>query len=130
MVDIFTLEIFKYASNIISFLTRVPELAIAIFLTSQLVKPNSNYKSAYFVILNIGYIEDLINFLIWCLQWCPWLGTAQWNITSILFQWHNIFFIIVWNAILVFNRCTALAFSLKHERVSLDVLIIKLFLGG
>ena len=108
-----TVGIIKLSSNIIACSSRALEFLVVVFLTSQYLKTQSNYKSAYFVILNVGYIADLTILLNWVLP----LSTEIYNFSMILHTWHNTYFVTAWNAILCFNRCTALAFAGKHDKV-------------
>ena len=97
-----------------AYICRIMELSIIIFFTTQYFKAKSTYKSAYYVILNIGYLEDFIVFLNAIVP----INSELFSFTNIIHIWHNTYFMVIWNAVLCMNRCTALTFPLKHDKVS------------
>ena len=104
----------KLGSNIFSCTSRALETLIVIFLCAQYFKTKSNYKSAYFVILNLGYMADLVLFINWVIP----LNINVYYFTLVVFEWYITYFITIWNVILCINRCTALVFIVKYEKVS------------
>lgn len=107
-------DITKLTSNILSCISRGLGFTIIIFLTTQYFKPKSNHRSAYYVILNIGYAMDFILFLNWVIP----LPTDVYMFTLVTLEWYTVYFTTIWNVVLCLNRCTALAFLIKYDRVS------------
>ena len=94
------------------------EVIIVFFLFCEFKKRSSNVKSAYFFILSLGFIVDILMAIVSTIG-----DLIDWNIEYwimniiLLVQWYAQFFVGFWNAILAFNRCTALAFPISHQRV-------------
>lgn len=107
-------EATKIISNIFSCISRGIMATVIIFLTIQYFKKSSKHKSAYYVILNVGYIIDIILFINWLIPF----STNTYFFTLITFEWYTIYFATIWNVVLCLNRCTALVFLVRYEKVS------------
>lgn len=119
-MDVLT-EIIKISSSIVQCSSQGLECLLVIFLTSQYLKKKSNFKSSYFVILNIGYIFDVILFITWLLSFTPFISfnSTFYSFFMSMQEWYIMFFITIWNVILCLNRCTALIFYFKYDKVCL-----------
>uniref|UniRef100_A0A914PMA8 Uncharacterized protein n=1 Tax=Panagrolaimus davidi TaxID=227884 RepID=A0A914PMA8_9BILA len=112
MAEVVWLQILHLIAEIISYFTRSLELLIVIFLTIKLFKCDSHFKDAYYVILNIGYIFDLIKFINQIIH-----DKDTYLMRMVIHGWYSTYFLTLWNAILCCNRCTALAFPKAHKKV-------------
>lgn len=97
----------------------VIELIIVIFLFSEYRKKKSDVKSAYFFIMSLGFIVNMCYAIFTTAgELINWSRNYILMINIITFvQWYAQFSIGPWNAALGFNRCTALAFPLLHQKV-------------
>lgn len=112
-------EVLKYVNHTLSCSSRFLEFLLVVFLVTQYFKPNSKFKSAYFLILLIGYFTDLLMFVHWIWSVIFPIEQQFYLYTIVFHEWHNTYFLSIWNAVLCCNRCTALAFPIKHEKVKI-----------
>ena len=105
--------------NIIHILLSVLTLLVAVFLCHQFTKPKSIFRSAYFVILTYSYILDTIFSIAWIYgHWIEYDTRNSFIVVILPIQWHAMYILGLLDAILGFNRCTALGFSMWHKKVS------------
>ena len=101
------------------------ELIIVIFLFHEFCRKKSSVKSAYFFIMSLGFVVDIMVCVMSTIG-----DIINWNLELWIMKiislvlWYGQFSIGAWNAILGFNRCTALAFPVLHQKVGILVPII------
>ena len=105
------------------------DLMVVIFLCREWTKPKSIFSSSYFIILNYGYMIDVVFTVFWIYghinNYSP---TDPLTPAVIITQWFAQLDLGLWNAILGFNRCTALAFPTAHKKVGFWLLNLVCFL--
>ena len=108
------LKVIHLIAEIISYFTRTWEFFIVIFLTIRFLKCDHHFKDGYYIILNIGYIFDLIKFA----NQLYVSDDGAYLMRMVIHGWYSTYFLTLWNVILCCNRCTALSFPRLHPRVS------------
>ena len=105
-----------WISTVIMASCRINEFFLIIFLTKQYFGTSSQFKSAYFLFLQIGYMIDFASGICWII----YLITSA-NLTYMMcFEWYETYFATIWNSLLAFNRCTVIMFPLLQNSVSLN----------
>ena len=92
-------------------------IAVSIFLVHEWSKPTSPLRTAYFVILNFGYLMNILFSI--CVFVTNFLYDGSDTLNLLFFViWHTQCNLGIWEAVLGLNRCTALGFISWHKKVS------------
>ncbi|KAE9555540.1 hypothetical protein FO519_001211 [Halicephalobus sp. NKZ332] len=95
------------------------ELIIVIFLFYEFSKRKSDVKSAYFFILSLGFIVNILMIATVTMgEFINWSRDYMWIIKlSTFFQWYGQLSSGPWHAVLGLNRCTALGYPILHHKL-------------
>ena len=95
------------------------ELLLLIFFCNEFQKPSSSHlKAAYFILLNYGYLLDIIATMIWNLaEVIQPDHSGKLTVAGTIVIFYSEFQLGFWSTLLGINRYTALVYPFIHNKV-------------
>lgn len=103
--------------EILYYFCSIFEVLVIIFLFAQVFKKKSDFKSSFYLILNVDYCISFIICLFWFIHDMGGHSCTIIVYITALQEWYGLFLYGFCNFLLGLNRCTALAFPLHHKKV-------------
>lgn len=110
---------FTWTIEILYYLCSILEVSVITFFILEYFKHKSDFKTSFYLILNIDYSVSFIICLFWFLYDFFGYTSETFGYITAFQEWYGLFFYGFCNFLLGLNRCSALAFPFNHKRVSI-----------